>query len=253
MSLSTLRFVLDSDADGASASMYFPADVFEPAAVARMLGHVEALLEAAETQPSLPLRRLGLLTKDERRYLLEDWNATTESFSESLSARAPGRRCRKPVGGRRGRRRRLPADIRGTRDRIDEARTTSAAPRRKSRRARRDLRRAVARDARRAARDPEGRGGVRAGRSRHIPSERKAFMLEDAAGTRRRDRGAPCSRLARHRRAGRLSRPRPELDRRRIRRHRRAGLRPGAARVRDLHLRLDRASRRASRSRIARS
>jgi amino acid adenylation domain-containing protein len=75
-----LALALDSDADGASASMYFPANVFDPAAVARMLGHVEALLEAAKTQPSLPLRRLGLLTEGERRYLLEDWNATPEHF-----------------------------------------------------------------------------------------------------------------------------------------------------------------------------
>jgi amino acid adenylation domain-containing protein len=75
-----LAFALDADPDAASVSISFPADVFDERAIARMLGHAEALIAASAAQGSLPLRRLNLLTEEERRQLLEEWNETAEPF-----------------------------------------------------------------------------------------------------------------------------------------------------------------------------
>ena len=51
---------------------------------ARMLGHYQALLQAAVANPALPLSELPLLAGGERRQLLSGWNATERDYPRQL-------------------------------------------------------------------------------------------------------------------------------------------------------------------------
>ncbi|HET6230013.1 MAG TPA: amino acid adenylation domain-containing protein [Longimicrobiaceae bacterium] len=67
-------------AQGITASLNFNTDLFDGATIERMLGHFQALLAAATEEPDLPLSRLGLFAKGERRLLLEEWNDTGRDY-----------------------------------------------------------------------------------------------------------------------------------------------------------------------------
>ncbi len=54
----------------------YARDLFDEETIARMHGHLERLLEAAAAQPSCRVQDLPVLTVDEERRILDDWNAT---------------------------------------------------------------------------------------------------------------------------------------------------------------------------------
>ena len=54
----------------------YATDLFDRATIERMMGHWRALLEGIVADPAQPISRLPLLAPDERRQLLEQWNAT---------------------------------------------------------------------------------------------------------------------------------------------------------------------------------
>ena len=80
-----VSMVLDFLADGATLSLEYNLDLFEPATAERMLGHFLVLLDAALQQPELPAWRLPLLAPQERQRILEDWNDTGHAAPEGLS------------------------------------------------------------------------------------------------------------------------------------------------------------------------
>jgi non-ribosomal peptide synthetase component F len=59
--------------DGLRLTMEYSSDLFEPATVDRMLGHLRVLLEAVVEQPDRPIAALPMLTDDERRQVLTGW------------------------------------------------------------------------------------------------------------------------------------------------------------------------------------
>src|SRR6185295_1384600 len=54
----------------------YATDLFDRATIERMMGHWRALLEGIVADPAQPISRLPLLSPDERRQLVEQWNAT---------------------------------------------------------------------------------------------------------------------------------------------------------------------------------
>ena len=64
---------------GISVAFEYNTDLFDAKTVARMLGHFETLLEAVVADPDARVSRLPLLTADERRRLLVEWNETREA------------------------------------------------------------------------------------------------------------------------------------------------------------------------------
>jgi amino acid adenylation domain-containing protein len=58
----------------------FNADLFERATVQRILGHVRRVLEQVAAHPAAPLAELDLLTEDERRMVLDEWNRTAAAY-----------------------------------------------------------------------------------------------------------------------------------------------------------------------------
>jgi amino acid adenylation domain-containing protein len=85
-----LRFRLELDADR-----------FDAATAGRLLGHLEALLEAAAERPDAPVEELPLLREAERQALFVEWNdpravAPAESSLDSLDALVGTRAARTP-------------------------------------------------------------------------------------------------------------------------------------------------------------
>jgi amino acid adenylation domain-containing protein len=68
------------DADGLLASLEYRTDLFEPATIARLLGHWEKLLEGVVVNPDRRLSRIPLLLDDERRQVLVTWNQTGQDY-----------------------------------------------------------------------------------------------------------------------------------------------------------------------------
>ncbi|HZG53634.1 MAG TPA: amino acid adenylation domain-containing protein [Pyrinomonadaceae bacterium] len=76
----------------------YDARRFEAAAMRRMLGHFRNVLESIAADPAQPVSHLSLLTPDERRRMLVEWNrtqteyrddATVQELFETQVARAP--------------------------------------------------------------------------------------------------------------------------------------------------------------------
>jgi amino acid adenylation domain-containing protein/non-ribosomal peptide synthase protein (TIGR01720 family) len=57
--------------------------LFEPATVARLAAHFERLLAGIVAEPGRPLAQLPLLSSEERRQLLVDWNQTESAYPQT--------------------------------------------------------------------------------------------------------------------------------------------------------------------------
>jgi amino acid adenylation domain-containing protein len=62
----------------------YSVDLFEAETIARWLGHYQRLIEDAVQDPERPIRRLGILTPQEKAHILEDWNATAREVPAGL-------------------------------------------------------------------------------------------------------------------------------------------------------------------------
>ena len=76
-----LSIVLSDLPDGAlRAHVEYATDLFDATTIERLIGHFESLLEAVGQDATQRVSTLPLLTADERRRLLVDWNATQQSY-----------------------------------------------------------------------------------------------------------------------------------------------------------------------------
>jgi amino acid adenylation domain-containing protein len=57
---------------------------FDQDQITRMLGHMQMALEAMVVSPNRRLHEVGLLTADERRQMLFEWNATAASYPQQI-------------------------------------------------------------------------------------------------------------------------------------------------------------------------
>jgi aspartate racemase len=93
-----LTLYLHQEAQGLTASLEYNTDLFAAGTIARMLGHLNQLLEEVATNPDRRLSAIPLLSGDERRRMLVEWNQTERLFPadrcvhelfESLAAQRP--------------------------------------------------------------------------------------------------------------------------------------------------------------------
>ncbi|MGZ3458788.1 MAG: amino acid adenylation domain-containing protein, partial [Archangium sp.] len=75
-----LTLSLVDTAQGFTGSLEYNTDLFDAGTAARMLGHLQVLLEAATANPELPLSALSLLSEAERQQVLVEWNDTRADF-----------------------------------------------------------------------------------------------------------------------------------------------------------------------------
>jgi amino acid adenylation domain-containing protein len=80
ISATTAKFDLNLEVwagpGGLSIYAEYDRDLFDPATVQRLIGHLEVFLESAGREPDRHLSELPLLTVDERHQLLAEWNDT---------------------------------------------------------------------------------------------------------------------------------------------------------------------------------
>ncbi|MGB5707045.1 MAG: amino acid adenylation domain-containing protein, partial [Arenicellales bacterium] len=71
-----------SETDGLTLIWEHSSDLFDEATIERMTAHFTRLLEAMVADPDRPISTLPLLTKEERRQLLVDWNQTDVAYPQ---------------------------------------------------------------------------------------------------------------------------------------------------------------------------
>lgn len=82
----TAKYDLTLSVTGTNApggTLEYNTDLFDEATAARLLAHYRSLLEAVVADPGQPIHELPLLTPEERRQLLVDWNDTQIDYSET--------------------------------------------------------------------------------------------------------------------------------------------------------------------------
>jgi aspartate racemase len=75
-----LCLVLDDRPEGMLCRFIYNTALFDAAAISRMGGHWQTLLEAMVADPKLPISELPLLTSAERHQLLVEWNDTAKPY-----------------------------------------------------------------------------------------------------------------------------------------------------------------------------
>ena len=70
--------------EGIAGHIEYDADLFDESTIARMVAHYQMLLHAVAADPDRLVSVAPLLSRDERRRLLEDWNATDADYPAGL-------------------------------------------------------------------------------------------------------------------------------------------------------------------------
>ena len=76
----TERFALKLVVQGSRLTFQYDAARISPETVARWAAHYQVLLLEALAQPETPVARLPLLSSEEKRLILEDWNRTAAEY-----------------------------------------------------------------------------------------------------------------------------------------------------------------------------
>ncbi|WP_031431291.1 non-ribosomal peptide synthetase [Methylomicrobium agile] len=69
-----LTLLIDERNGKLSGCFEYNTDLFDPATIARMAGHLQMLLAGAIGKPELPLKQLPIMSQAETRQLLDDWS-----------------------------------------------------------------------------------------------------------------------------------------------------------------------------------
>jgi non-ribosomal peptide synthetase component F len=66
--------------EGLRGSLQYSTDLFDDATIARMVGHLQTLLEGIVANPEQRISHLPILTDTEKRQLLIEWNVTQRDY-----------------------------------------------------------------------------------------------------------------------------------------------------------------------------
>jgi amino acid adenylation domain-containing protein len=79
-----LTMNLEDSPDGICGWIEYATDLFDDAAIDRLIGHYKTVLAAAVENPDRPISLLQMLTHGERKQLLEEWNNTRTDYPRNL-------------------------------------------------------------------------------------------------------------------------------------------------------------------------
>src|SRR6266496_860098 len=77
-----LHLEINDRAEGLSGCFVYNTGLFDTSTISRMSGHWQTVLEGVVADPEQALTELPLLTQEERRLLLIEWNNTTTSYPD---------------------------------------------------------------------------------------------------------------------------------------------------------------------------
>src|ERR1041384_3160680 len=77
-SIFDLTVTVQESPEGLTGNFRYNADLFDSETVERMIGHYRRVLELAAAEISRPVGQLSLLSADERRQVVQEWNATDQ-------------------------------------------------------------------------------------------------------------------------------------------------------------------------------
>ena len=80
-----LYLELDERSQEVLARFHYNTDLFERRTIERMVEHFRQLLESAVENPDTPVAELGLMSAEERRQVLLEWNQTAEDYARDLT------------------------------------------------------------------------------------------------------------------------------------------------------------------------
>lgn len=80
-----LTFSLAETSDGLFISVEYRTDLFEPATMARLLGHYHVLIASAAADPTRRLAELPLLTAAERAELVDEWSGSRIRYPREVT------------------------------------------------------------------------------------------------------------------------------------------------------------------------
>ena len=75
-----LTFFINEAGEALELEMEYNSDLFDATGVSRLLVHFRKLLKAIVAHPGQPIAELPLLTEEERRQVLVDWNQTAREY-----------------------------------------------------------------------------------------------------------------------------------------------------------------------------
>jgi amino acid adenylation domain-containing protein len=75
-----LALLMAETSDGLVGTLQYNTDLFEAATIRRMAGHLDMLLRDIVAGPERPIKYLQMLTAQEQRQLLVDWNNTAADY-----------------------------------------------------------------------------------------------------------------------------------------------------------------------------
>ncbi len=91
------RHAADGSPAGIDGVIEYATDLFDRASVEALAGRLVRLLEAAAADPERPIGALDILSPDERRTILRDWNATARAIpAASLPELVAAQAARRP-------------------------------------------------------------------------------------------------------------------------------------------------------------
>src|SRR5206468_3135995 len=79
-----LLLALAEGEDGLDATLTYRSELFDAGTVERMVEHFCALLRTVAADPDRPVGEVSFLGDDERRRVVEIWNATDDAFAADL-------------------------------------------------------------------------------------------------------------------------------------------------------------------------
>ncbi|SDX33170.1 amino acid adenylation domain-containing protein [Marininema mesophilum] len=79
-----LFFSLTEETDGLACMIEYSTELFEEETIQRMIQHYEVILEAVCCQPYKPIAQIPMLTEEEKKQILVDWNPVRETTDSPM-------------------------------------------------------------------------------------------------------------------------------------------------------------------------
>ncbi len=86
ITVADLALFVSENENGLRAKFEYSSDLFDPTTITRMMGHFRTMLEGVASDPHQPIATIPILTAEERKQILREWNGTEAALPSQLLA-----------------------------------------------------------------------------------------------------------------------------------------------------------------------